>query len=435
MIEYLKKANKHPIQNDLEIKETVDSILNQIRQRRENAVRDLAREYDHWEGDFILSPEKITELSRQVPEEIKRDIQFAHRQVFGFARAQRESLQEFETEIHPGVSLGQKLVPCGVAGCYIPGGRFVHIASALMSVATAKAAGVSFIIACSPPRDEGIHPAVAYALEISGADLFLALGGIQAIGTMAFGLFTGKPADIIVGPGNRYLTEAKRLLFGEVGIDVIAGPTELAILADKTADPKMVAIDLVSQAEHGPDSTVWLITDSRELGQHVLRLIPEIIGDLPESETASQSWDDHGEIALCDGREEMVRTSDDYAAEHVQVMAEDLEWWLKKLKNYGSLFLGEESTVAHGDKTSGINHILPTYRAARYSGGLSVHKFIKILTYQKMTKEASKKIGTVTSRISRFEGMEGHARAADYRLQKYFPDQDWDFTIYSSKKD
>jgi sulfopropanediol 3-dehydrogenase len=435
MIEYLKKANEHSIKKDLEIKETVDSILNQIRQKRENAVRDLAREYDHWEGDFILSPEKITDLSSQVPEEIKHDIQFAHRQVFGFARAQRESLQEFETEIHPGVSLGQKLVPCGVVGCYIPGGRFVHIASALMSVATAKAAGVSFIIACSPPRDGGIHPAVAYALEISGADLILALGGIQAIGTMAFGLFTGKPADIIVGPGNRYLTEAKRLLFGEVGIDVIAGPTELAILADKTADPKMVAIDLVSQAEHGPDSTVWLITDSKVLGQHVLRLIPEIIGALPESEAASQSWDDHGEIVLCEGREEMVRTSDDYAAEHVQVMAEDLEWWLKKLKNYGSLFLGEESTVAHGDKTSGINHILPTNRAARYSGGLSVHKFIKILTYQKMTKEASKKIGTVTSRISRFEGMEGHARAADYRLRKYFPDQDWDFTIYSSKKD
>lgn len=435
MAEYLKKANKHPIQKNREIEEHVNSILNQIRQRRENAVRDLARKYDHWEGDLILSPEKIADLSRQVPEEIKHDIQFAHAQVFGFARAQRDSLQEFETEIHPGVSLGQKLVPCGVVGCYIPGGRFVHIASALMSVATAKAAGVSLIIACSPPRDGEIHPAVAYALEISGTDLLLSLGGIQAIGTMAFGLFTGKPADIIVGPGNRYLTEAKRLLFGEVGIDVIAGPTELAILADKTADPKMVAVDLVSQAEHGPDSTVWLITDSRELGEHVLRLIPEIIHDLPEPEAASQSWDDHGEIVLCENREEMARTSDEYAAEHVQVMAEDLDWWLKILHNYGSLFLGEESTVAHGDKTSGINHILPTNRAARYSGGLSVHKFIKILTYQKMTREANKKIGAVTSRISRLESMEGHARAADYRLRKYFPDEDWDFSVYSAKRE
>ncbi|MEE9557275.1 MAG: histidinol dehydrogenase, partial [Candidatus Adiutricales bacterium] len=299
----------------------------------------------------------------------------------------------------------------------------------------AKAAGVPFVLACSPPRDGEIHPAIAYALEISGADLILTLGGIQAIGTMAFGLFTGKPADIIVGPGNRYLTTAKRILFGQVGIDVTAGPTELAILADKTADPKMVAVDLVSQAEHGPDSAVWFITDSRDLSNYVLQIIPEVIDNLPEPEAASQGWEDYGEIVLCEDREEIARTSDEYAAEHVQVMAEDLDWWLKRLQNYGSLFLGEESTVAHADKTSGINHILPTNKAARYSGGLSVHKFIKILTYQKMTRKANKKIGAVTSRISRLEGMEGHARAADYRLRKYFPGQDWDFSVYSPKKD
>ena len=435
MVEYLKKAKKRPILKDREIEEHVNSILDDIKKRGEAAVRDLARQYDHWEGDFILNSEKIADLSHHVPEEIKRDIQFAHKQVSDFACAQRESLREFETEIHPGVRLGQRLVPCRVAGCYVPGGRYAHIASALMSVATAKAAGVPFVLACSPPRDGEIHPAVAYALEISGADLILALGGIQAIGTMAFGLFTGKPADIIVGPGNRYLTTAKRLLFGQVGIDVTAGPTELAMLADKTADPKMVAVDLVSQAEHGPDSAVWFITDSRDLSNYMLQIIPEVIDDLLEPEAASQGWEDYGEIVLCEDREEIARTSDEYAAEHVQVMAEDLDWWLKRLQNYGSLFLGEESTVAHGDKTSGINHILPTNKAARYSGGLSVHKFIKILTYQKMTREANKKIGAVTSRISRLEGMEGHARAADYRLRKYFPDQDWDFSVYSPKKD
>ncbi len=435
MVEYLKKAKKRPALKDREIEEHVSSILDDIKNRGEAAVRDLARQYDHWEGDFILNSEKIADLSHRVPEEIKRDIQFAHKQVSDFACAQRESLREFETEIHPGVRLGQRLVPCRVAGCYVPGGRFAHIASALMSVATAKAAGVPFVLACSPPRDGEIHPAVAYALEISGADLILTLGGIQAIGTMAFGLFTGKPADIIVGPGNRYLTTAKRILFGQVGIDVTAGPTELAMLADKTADPKMVAVDLVSQAEHGPDSAVWFITDSRDLSNYVLQIIPEVIDNLPEPEAASQGWEDYGEIVLCEDREEIARTSDEYAAEHVQVMAEDLDWWLKRLQNYGSLFLGEESTVAHADKTSGINHILPTNKAARYSGGLSVHKFIKILTYQKMTRKANKKIGAVTSRISRLEGMEGHARAADYRLRKYFPDQDWDFPVYSPKKD
>jgi sulfopropanediol 3-dehydrogenase len=430
MTEYLKKAKERPSINDSGITEFVNGILEDIRKRGETAVRELAHKYDDWQGDIVLSFEKIADLGRQVPEKIKRDIQFAHRQISGFAREQRESLREFETEIHHGVSLGQKLVPCGVAGCYIPRGRFTHAASAIMSVATAKAAGVPHILACTPPSEGNINPAVAYALDISGANMIMALGGIQAIGTLAFGLFTGKPADIIVGPGNRYVTEAKRLLFGQVGIDVIAGPTELAILADRTADPEMVAVDLVSQAEHGGDSAVWLITDSMEFAERVLEIIPKVINELPDPDVAVASWNDYGEVVLCEDREEIARISDVYAAEHVQVMAEDLDWWLKTLRNYGSLFLGEECTVSHGDKTSGTNHVLPTNRAARYTGGLSVHKFIKVLTYQRMTKEASKEIGTVTSRISRLEGMEGHARAADFRLRKYFPGQDWNFPVY-----
>jgi sulfopropanediol 3-dehydrogenase len=430
MTEYLKKAEKRPNLEDNGVTEFVSGILDDIRNRGEAAVIDLAAEYDDWQGDFILGFEKIAELGRQVPDKIKDDIQFAHQQISGFAREQRESLREFETEIYPGASLGQRLVPCRVAGCYVPGGRFTHIASALMSVGTAKEAGVPLVIACTPPRDGAIHPSVAYALDIGGADVIMALGGIQAIATLALGLFTGKPADIIVGPGNRYVTEAKRLLFGQVGVDVIAGPTELAVLADETADPNLIAVDLASQAEHGDDSAVWLITDSHKLARRVLEIIPEVIEELPDPDAAAASWNDYGEVVVCEDRDEMVRTSDEYAAEHVQVIAKDLDWWLDRLRNYGSLFLGEECTVSHGDKASGTNHILPTNRAARYTGGLSVLKFIKVLTYQRMTKEACRKIGAVTSRISRLEGMEGHARSADYRLRKYFPKRDWDFQVY-----
>jgi sulfopropanediol 3-dehydrogenase len=302
-----------------------------------------------------------------------------------------------------------------------------------MSVATAKAAGVPFIVACTPPRGDRINPTVAYALSLSGADVIMALGGVQAIGTMAFGLFTGKPADIIVGPGNAYVAEAKRELFGEIGIDVFAGPTESLIIADQTADPMVVAVDLVSQCEHGYDSPVWLLTDSEILGRKVIEIMPKVIADLPDPEVADFSWTNHGEVVLCQDREELVEMNDAYAAEHVQVIAEDPDWYLEHLKNYGSLFLGEYCTVSYGDKTSGTNHILPTKKAARYSGGLNVGKFIKTLTYQKMTKEANRTIGAVASRISRYEGMEGHARAADIRLRKYFPDEAFDFEVYDQK--
>lgn len=394
---------------------------------------ELAAKFDGWTDDVILTEEKKEQLIATVPQAVKDDFKFAFEQVSRFAAKQRESMQEFETEITPGVVLGQRLVPVQCAGCYIPGGRFAHAASSIMSAATAKAAGVPFVVACSPPRGESIHPAVVYALSLAKADVIMSLGGVQAIGAMAYGLFTGKPADIIVGPGNAYVAEAKRMLFGQVGIDVFAGPTESLVIADKTADPMLVAVDLVSQAEHGYDSPVWLVTDSEALAQKVLEIMPKVIADLPNPEVAAAAWRDYGEVVLCRDREEMAAENDRYAPEHVQVMADDLDWWTQNLKNYGSLFLGEECTVSFGDKTSGTNHILPTKQAARYSGGLSVGKFIKTLTYQKFTKEACRKVGAVASRISRIEGMEGHARAADVRLRKYFPEEDFDFEVYRQK--
>ncbi len=433
MSTYLKKAHKQIEETESKTRDIVKDLLNQIRGQGESAVRELAARFDNWTRDFILEQEEIESLIDMVPRSAKDDIRFAYDQVHGFAVKQRESMTEFETELLPGVTLGQRLVPCQCAGCYVPGGRFAHAASAIMSVATAKAAGVPNVIACTPPHDNRINPMVAYALSLCGADVIMALGGVQAIATMAFGLFTGKPADIIVGPGNAYVAEAKRMLFGEIGIDVVAGPTESLIIADRTADPMIVAVDLVSQCEHGYDSPVWLLTDSKKLAETVIEIMPRVIGDLPNPDVAMSSWENYGEVVLCEDREELAKMNDAYAAEHVQVMAADLDWYLQNLKNYGSLFLGEDCTVSYGDKTSGTNHILPTNKAARYSGGLNVAKFIKILTYQKLTREANRTIGAVASRISRYEGMEGHARAADIRLRKYFPDEHFDFEVYDQK--
>jgi sulfopropanediol 3-dehydrogenase len=316
-----------------------------------------------------------------------------------------------------------------VAGCYVPTGRYAHIASAYMSVVTAKAAGVPTAIACSTPyKGEVIHPQVLYAMKVAGADVIMTLGGVQAIAALAFGLFTGKPADIIVGPGNKFVAEAKRVLFGKVGIDVLAGPTEIGIIADDSADPALVATDLVGQAEHGHESPAWLITTSDSLGHRVLERVPLLIEKLPPTarEAAGAAWRDYGEVVLCEDKEDAAQLSDRYAPEHLEVHARDLDWWLARLTCYGSLFLGEETTVAFGDKASGPNHILPTKGAARYSGGLSVHKFLKTLTWQRMTREANRDIAQVTARISRLEGMEAHARTADERMDKYFPGESFD---------
>lgn len=437
MITYLKKAAKTPETEEHETQKIVERILKDVRENGEEAyLRHYGAKFENWSGKLILTQEEIEVRASVVPDQIKEDLRFAYEQVYGFAIKQRESMKEFETEIYPGVTLGQRLIPCNCAGCYIPGGRFAHAASAIMSIATARAAGVPFVVAVSPSHDgKTINPAILCAMSICKPDVFMMMGGAHAIAAMAYGHFTGKPADVIVGPGNRFVAEAKRILFGEIGIDVFAGPTESLVIADNTADPFIVAIDLMSQAEHGYDSPVWLVTDSKELAEEVIKLMPKVIGDLPDPEVADASWRDYGEVVLCSNRDEMLEVSDKYAAEHVQVMAEDLDWWLDNLTNYGSLFLGEGCTVSYGDKTSGTNHILPTKKAARYSGGLSVGKFIKIVTYQKLTDEANRKIAAVASRISRIEGMEGHARAADIRLRKYFPNEKFDFEVYEPGKD
>jgi sulfopropanediol 3-dehydrogenase len=392
-------------------------------------VREYAADLDRWTGDIVVTPEAIARRTRDIPDAIKRDIDYATAQVTRFAEAQRASIREFAIEIRPGLVAGQRVVPVNVAGCYVPTGRYAHIASAYMSVATAKAAGVATVVACSTPyKGEGIHPQVLYAMHRAGADIVLTLGGVQAIGAMAYGLFTGKPADIVVGPGNRYVAEAKRLLFGRVGIDVFAGPSEVAVIADDGADAAIVAADLVGQAEHGHDSPAWLVTTSRRLGEDVMRRVPVLIAALPPTarDAAGAAWRDYGEVILCGSREEAAAMSDRLAPEHLEVHARDLDDWLARLTNYGSLFLGEETTVAFGDKASGPNHILPTKGAARYSGGLSVHKFLKTLTWQRMTRDAAREVGQVSARISRLEGMEAHARTADDRLGKYFPDDTFD---------
>jgi sulfopropanediol 3-dehydrogenase len=423
---YLKKAAKTPETEAGNAQAVASEMLAQIQRDGERAVREYAAKLDLWTGDIVVTPDEIERRARDVPETVKADIAFATEQVRRFAMAQRNSVEEFEVELHPGVVAGQRLIPVDVAGCYVPTGRYAHIASAYMSIATAKAAGVPLVVASSTPYGGGgIHPYVLYAMKVAGADMILTLGGVQAIAAMAYGLFGARPADIIVGPGNKYVAEAKRLLFGKVGIDVFAGPSEVAVIADASADAMIVAADLVGQAEHGHESPAWLFTDSRRFADEVMQRVPHLIAELPPvaRDAAGAAWRDYGEVILCDSREEVVRISDQYASEHLEVHATDLDWWLAHLRCYGSLFLGEETTVAFGDKTSGPNHILPTKGAARYSGGLSVHKFIKTVTWQRMTRDASRQIGQVTARISRLEGMEAHARTADDRLQKYFPNE------------
>ena len=423
-IHYLKKASKTPETETATAQKVVTDMLAEIETGREAAVRAYAKKLDQWDGEIVLTRAEIDRRAAEVPAQVRRDIDFAIRQVSDFARAQRESMHEFSVGLHRGVTAGQRVLPVNVAGCYAPAGRYAHIASAYMGVATAKAAGVKTIIACSGPfRGGPMHPYLLYAFNQAGADIVMTLGGVQAIATMAYGLFTGKAADVIVGPGNKFVAEAKRALFGKVGIDVFAGPSEVAVIADDSADAAIVASDLVGQAEHGHESPAWLFTTCKPLAEQVMQRVPQLIAQLPPTakDAAASAWRDYGEVILCDSREEVAEVSDRYASEHLEVHTRDLDWWLANLTCYGSLFLGEETTVAFGDKASGPNHVLPTKGAARYSGGLSVHKFMKTLTWQRMTRDAARDIGEVTARISRLEGMEAHARTADDRLAKYFP--------------
>ncbi len=430
-IKYLKKAPLHSRSDDTKTQQIVRDILHDIENGGDEKALEYASKFDKYDGEVILSKSAIEAAAELVPEKMKQDIEFAHSNVERFARAQKSTVANFETEVVPGLIAGQKAIPVNAAGCYIPGGRYSHIASAIMTVTTAKVAGCENIIACSPPRPGvGVAPAIIYAAHICGADKILAMGGVQGIAAMTFGLFGLPKANILVGPGNQFVAEAKRMLFGRVGIDMIAGPTDSLILADGTADPMIVAVDLVGQAEHGYNSPVWLVTDDQALAEKVMELVPGLIEDLPDTnrENAFAAWRDYAEVILCDNREEMAQTSDDYAPEHLTVQAADLDWWLENLSCYGSLFLGEETTVAFGDKASGTNHVLPTSGAANYTGGLSVHKYMKIVTWQRATREGARPIAEATARISRLEGMEGHARTADVRLAKFFPDEKFDLT-------
>ena len=423
-VTYLKKAEKTPQTGTDETRRIVETMLAKIESEGESAAVTYGRELDGYEGDIVVPADVIAAAGNEISQQLKDDIRFSYDRVTAFAEAQKQSIQEFETELSPGLWAGQKLIPIETAGCYVPGGRYAHVASAIMSIATARVAGVENIVACTAPRGaDGPNPAILYAMDQCGADTILALGGVQGIAAMTFGLFTGRPARILVGPGNRFVAEAKRMLYGRVGIDMFAGPTEIAIIADDSADPQIVAEDLVSQAEHGPDSPAWLITTSRQLAEEVMALMDGLIDALPEvaRNAATVAWRDYGEVILCDSDDEAVAVSDEYAAEHLEVHTARDEWYTATLRNYGSLFIGEETTVTYGDKCSGTNHILPTKGAAHYTGGLSVHKYMKIVTTQRMTREANREVGQAAARISRLEGMEAHARAGDARLRKYFP--------------
>ncbi len=426
---YLKKSTRSAETGQTDVRAAVEAMLAELARDGDAAAVRFARELDKWQGDIVVSAETRAEAAAQLPEKLKGDIRFAHRNISRFAEAQRATITDCDIEILPGLMAGQKQIAVSSAGCYVPGGRYSHIASAIMTITTAKVAGVPHIAACSPPRPGvGIPPAIIFAMDLCGADVILNLGGVQGVAAMANGLFGLPKADILVGPGNQYVAEAKRILYGQVGIDMFAGPTDSMVIADATADPHLVAWDLVGQAEHGYNSPVWLVTTDRALAEQVMALVPQLIAELPElnAANAAAAWADYAEVMLCDSAEGMALVADDYAPEHLHVQAADLDWWLRRLRSYGSLFLGEETTVAFGDKCSGPNHVLPTSGAGRYTGGLSVHKFMKTVTWQRATRMASRSLALATARISRMEGMEGHARSADVRLAKFFPGEYFD---------
>ncbi len=423
---YIKRADAAPVARAAGLSAVVGRMLSELESGREAVARRMARELDGHEGDIEIAARMIDAASSRVPQRLRDDIAYAQSNIARFAEAQRGSVRETEVELRPGLIAGQKLIPVRSAGCYVPGGRYSHIASAMMTVTTARVAGVGHVAAVSPPRGDapgGIPDAILYTLRLCGSDRVLALGGVQGVAAMAFGMFGLPQADILVGPGNAYVAEAKRQLFGRVGIDMVAGPTDSLVIADATADPLTVAWDLIAQAEHGATSPVWLVTDDMRLAHEVARLAPYCAAELPQSNRAAAeaAWGALGEIILCDGREEMAELADRIAPEHLHVQAADLDWWKARLTTYGSLFLGAEATVAFGDKATGTNHVLPTSGAARYTGGLSVHKFLRTVTWQRVGAEALPDLATVTASISRFEGMEGHARSAEIRLERLGP--------------
>ncbi len=406
---------------DAKVRETVETILTDIEARGEAAVRDLSRQYDKWEpANFRLSEPEIEHAVSQVAKRDLDDIKFAQAQVRNFAHKQRDSMKDVEVETLPGVVLGHKHIPVNSIGCYVPGGRYPMVASAHMSVVTARVAGVKRIIACAPPFHGGPHPAIVAAMHFGGADEIYVLGGVQAVGAMALGAGAIGPVDMIVGPGNAYVAEAKRQLFGRVGIDLLAGPTETLIIADDSVDGEICATDLLGQAEHGPTSPAVLLTNSEKLARDTMDEVQRLLKILPTADAAGKAWEDYGEVIVCEFYEEMIAEADRIASEHVQVMTRDPDLFLASMRNYGSLFLGPRTNVAYGDKVIGTNHTLPTKKAARYTGGLWVGKFMKTCTYQKvLTDEASAMIGEYCSRLCILEGFSGHAEQANVRVRRY----------------
>jgi sulfopropanediol 3-dehydrogenase len=406
---------------DAKVRETVETILSQVEARKDAAVRELSEKFDKWSPQsFRLSEQEIERAIAQVSKRDLEDIKFAQAQVRNFAKVQRDSMKDVEAETLPGVVLGHRHIPVNAIGCYVPGGRYPMVASAHMSIVTAKVAGVKRIIACAPPFKGGPHPAIVAAMHFGGADQIYVLGGVQAVAAMALGTDTIEPVDMIVGPGNAYVAEAKRQLYGRVGIDLLAGPTETLIIADDSVDAEMCATDLLGQAEHGPTSPAVLITNSEKLARETMREVERLLTILPTADAAGQAWKDYGEVIVCDDEAEMIKEANRIASEHVQVMTRDPDVFLNGMTNYGSLFLGPRTNVAYGDKVIGTNHTLPTKKNARFTGGLWVGKFLKTCTYQKVkTDEASAKIGEVCSRLCMLEGFVAHAEQANVRVRRY----------------
>ncbi len=402
------------------VRRTVEEILADIEKRGDAAVRDLSQKFDKWNPkDFRLSKDEIEECVKSLPKQVIDDIKFAQEQIRNFARIQRDALRDVEVETIPGVVLGHKNIPVNSVGCYVPGGKYPLVASAHMSIVTAKVAGVKRVIACAPPYQGKPHPAMVAAMHLGGADEIYTLGGVQAIGAMALGTSSIKPTDMIAGPGNAFVAEAKRQLSGRVGIDLFAGPTETLVIADDSVDAEMCATDLLGQAEHGPNSPAILLTTSRQLAEDTLREVERQLETLPTAHIAGAAWRDYGQVILCKDNGEMVKEADRIASEHVQVMTRTPDYFLKSMTNYGALFLGPETNVSYGDKVIGTNHTLPTRKAARYTGGLWVGKFIKTCTYQRVKPEASAMIGEYCSRLCEIEGFAGHKAQADLRVRRY----------------
>lgn len=423
MARYIKEgiSEEASFASDMKVRKVVEDILDDIRNRGDEAVRELSMRFDDWNPEsFKLSPEQIKEIIDSLPVQVIDDIKFAQEQVRGFAEHQLAALQDIEVETIPGVILGHKNIPVNSVCCYIPGGRYPMVASAHMSVLTAKVAGVKRIAACTPPIHGEIPAATVAAMHFGGADEIYILGGVQAIASLALGTQSMDPVDMLIGPGNAYVAEAKRQLFGKVGIDLLAGPTEVLIVADESTDAEMVATDLLGQAEHGPDSPAVLITTNEELAQETLVEIERQLKILSTADLASKSWEKYGEIILVDSLEEACVEADRVASEHVQILTKDDDYFLENMTNYGALFLGPRTNVAYGDKVIGTNHTLPTKKAARYTGGLWVGKFIKTVTYQKvLTDEASVLVGEYCSRLCAIENFMGHKAQADLRVKRY----------------